>query len=185
LLPKKTALKQRAELWWSQLRSAKHGRLIPALFALTFAFLLISLATVSKTPESTEKASRSSPAAFDADDYAQKLEASLKELVEHIEGAGKTTVFVSVDSSVEYVYATQTTEESSQTSLRKTLSYVFSGGYSASDPILIKQLQPTVRGVVVVCRGGAKPEVKLKVTEAIKTALNISSGRVYVTDSQH
>ena len=45
----------------------------------------------------------------------------------------------------------------------------------------VMQIQPTVKGVVVICSGGDNIDVKNKVTEAVKTALNITSKRVFVT----
>ena len=49
---------------------------------------------------------------------------------------------------------------------------------------LIKtQLQPKIKGVVVVCQGGSNPTVSQQVTSLITTVLNITSNRVYVTNS--
>lgn len=43
------------------------------------------------------------------------------------------------------------------------------------------ELQPTVKGVVIVCEGGDQPLVQQRVTDAVTIALNISSKRVCVT----
>lgn len=48
---------------------------------------------------------------------------------------------------------------------------------------LIKSIEnPRVAGVLVVCEGGDSLKVKEKVINAVSTVLNISSGRVYVTN---
>ena len=47
--------------------------------------------------------------------------------------------------------------------------------------LLVTEIQPTVKGVVVVCRGGDQPIVQERIVSTITTALNISSKRVCVT----
>ena len=50
--------------------------------------------------------------------------------------------------------------------------------------LLVTEIQPTVRGVVVACEGAADEEVAALVTEAVKTALNITDKRVCVIPYQ-
>jgi len=47
--------------------------------------------------------------------------------------------------------------------------------------LLVTEIQPTVKGVVVVCQGGDQPLVQERIINTITTALNISSKRVCVT----
>ena len=51
----------------------------------------------------------------------------------------------------------------------------------AEKALSVTQIQPTVKGVVIVCNGGDNPVVQKKIIDAVKTALNITSKRVYVT----
>ena len=44
-----------------------------------------------------------------------------------------------------------------------------------------KQLEPTVKGVVVVCEGGDDIGVQQRVIDAVTVALDISSSKVCVT----
>ena len=48
--------------------------------------------------------------------------------------------------------------------------------------VLLKQVMPKIRGVLVVCDGGGDPVTKEKITQAVAGVLNISSGKVFVTD---
>lgn len=52
---------------------------------------------------------------------------------------------------------------------------------TAGQGLLVTELQPTVKGVVIVCEGGDQPLVQQRVTDAVTIALNISSKRVCVT----
>ena len=121
--------------------------------------------------------------------YEEELCTRVENIVNCISGVGQSHVSVTLDSGVEYVYAveqktdTDTTSQSDATSERasseKKLILVDdqNGGTTA---LLRTTKLPKVRGVVVVCDGGADPMVVANVTEAVKTALGIYSSQVCV-----
>ena len=128
-------------------------------------------------------------------EYVFQLESSLREMVSSIKGAGNTKVLVTLENTEETVYATEekknkeATEDKPDGQLSKKREsddcekkYITIKDADGTERALsVTQIQPTVKGVVVVCDGGDIPEVQQRVTEAIKTALNITSKRVYVT----
>ena len=87
--------------------------------------------------------------------YATRIEAQLCDLLAQVKGVGTCSVMVTVHNDIEYLY-------------------------TAGHDEAITKIQPTVRGVVVVCDGGGDPAVCRRVTEAVTTALGITSGRVCV-----
>lgn len=124
--------------------------------------------------------------------YENELEQNLADIISSINGAGKTRVLLTMDSTVEQVYATdknmaQNNSENSggQTESKKdtsaTTTYItveLSDG--TQQTVLIKEIQPKVRGVLVVCSGGDNNVVKEKIVDAVTKVLNISSSRVSV-----
>lgn len=128
-------------------------------------------------------------------EYVFQLENSLKDMVSSIKGAGNTRVLVTLENSEETVYATEekknkeATEDKTDGQLSKKREsddcekkYITVKDADGTERALsVTQIQPTVKGVVVVCDGGDIPEVQQRISEAIKTALNITSKRVYVT----
>lgn len=124
--------------------------------------------------------------------YENELEQNLAEIISSINGAGKTRVLLTMDSTVEQVYATdknmaQNNSENSggQTESKKdtsaTTTYItveLSDG--TQQTVLLKEIQPKVRGVLVVCSGGDNNVVKEKIVDAVTKVLNISSSRVSV-----
>ena len=52
----------------------------------------------------------------------------------------------------------------------------------SEDAVLQKQIMPKIRGVLVVCDGGGNSVVKEKITQAVSGVLNISGGKVVVTN---
>lgn len=124
----------------------------------------------------------------DAASYAAALEERLCEMISAIEGAGRAEVMVTLNNGVEYVYAneeknnTDHSENGEQISVRddnqKTVVTVDAG--SGKEGLLITEIQPTVRGVVVACEGANDEAVALRVAAAVRTALDITEKRVCV-----
>lgn len=158
--------------------------------------VLIFISELFKTNNAKKvTVSTSATASSSTYEYVAQLENNLKELISSIKGAGNTRVMVTLENSEETVYATEekknkeATEDKSDGQLSKKREsddcekkYITVRDADGTERALsVTQIQPTVKGVVVVCDGGDIPEVQQKITDAIKTALNITSKRVYVT----
>lgn len=155
----------------------------------------IALIFVSSFFRAEKKDSIKEMPTYGTQEYAVKLERNLTELVSSIKGAGESKVMVTLENTEQTVYATEerqnkeATEDKSdgQTSKKKESDglekrYITIKDSDGSEKALsVTQIQPTVKGVVVVCQGGDDPCVQKKVVDAIKTALNITAKRVYVT----
>lgn len=120
--------------------------------------------------------------------YAAALEVRLAEMVSSIDGAGAAKVMVTLENGVEYIYASEEksnsdhTENGAQVSVsddsQKTVVTIDAG--SGKEGLLVTEIQPTVRGVVVACEGATDPQVTALVTAAVRTALDITEKRVCV-----
>ena len=164
------------------------------------AILLIFLS--SYFPKGDKAAEPEEPAetaaSLTAEEYTRELEASLTQIIEGIEGAGATKVMVTIEKGVEQVYATeqkkstQTTQdnlsgegEKNQAKDDVETNYIIvEDADGAQKALAVTQVQPVVKGVVIVCEGGDNPSVQQRVTDAVTTALNLSSARVCVVKSQ-
>ncbi|MBQ8784376.1 MAG: hypothetical protein IJZ57_11460 [Clostridia bacterium] len=108
--------------------------------------------------------------------YAENTEKRLEEMISSIQGAGKTKVMVTLDCSDENVYATE--EKSGDTSYEN--SVVIIENQDGESGMLIKVTQPKIRGVAVVCSGGASPTVRQSIIDTVTAVLDISSARVSI-----
>ncbi len=145
--------------------------------------------------KSTNKNNKKNNDDYSTQSYVAHLEMSLRDMISSIKGAGNTRVLVTLENTEETVYATeekknkQATEDKSEGQMSKKREsddcekkYITVRDADGTERALsVTQIQPTVKGVVVVCEGGDDPQVQQRVTDAIKTALNITSKRVYVT----
>lgn len=130
------------------------------------------------------------------EEYTAKLEQDIREMVSNIKGAGDTKVLITLENGMENVYATEEkkNKEATQDKLNGETSktkesddlerkYITIKDSDGSEKALsVTQIQPKVKGVVIVCKGGNNPQVQERVHEAVKTLLNISSKRVFVTN---
>ena len=131
--------------------------------------------------------------AWDVKAYTKALEQQLADIVEHIDGAGECRVMVTLENGVEYVYANEhsetsnRTEDVSDTAEKTTVrddnesSYVIVNSSDGKQGLLVTEIQPTVRGVVVVCEGGEDERVRDRIMKTVATVLNITSSRVCIT----
>ncbi len=123
-----------------------------------------------------------------AGEYGQELERSLTRVVRAITGEENPTVLVTLESGSRYVYAedekTNTRESNGETSGESENSHVIlKDSDGAQHALTVTEIQPKVKGVVIVSRHAGNPAIREKVTEAVRTALDISSARVCVTDT--
>ena len=106
-----------------------------------------------------------------------------------MEGAGDAQVLVTLDRSSEQIYATEErssarTESTGSDGESETTYFSVRGSDGSEQALPLTELQPVIRGVVVVCPGGGDPAVAERITQAVTTALDISSARVCVVQSK-
>ena len=97
----------------------------------------------------------------------------LKELIEQLDGAGKTVVMVTLESGEETIYAVDT--QSGQMQNQETHVLLEDGSALEETTYL-----PAVCGVAVVCDGGGDVRVAARITELVRALLDLSANRICV-----
>jgi stage III sporulation protein AG len=171
--------------WLDRFRNGKGVKIAVALGIVGIVLLLISDSLPDKKAVSVTKAVKT------VEEYREETEAGLKTLLEKMEGVGSCDVYVTFESGVEYVYATEQKENTDyaeekngeKISQREDSqeSIILVDGNDGKEGLLLTEIQPKVKGVVVVCEGGGNAATAEKVTDAVTVALNVSARRVYVT----
>lgn len=118
----------------------------------------------------------------------EDVESKLADVLSKIRGAGDVRVMITYDTTGEIVPAmstdTQTGEssgsgtDSRDTSESKTPATVKKNG--DEEPIVLTQIEPTVRGVIVIAEGAADISVKLDLQHAVETVLGVSADCIEV-----
>ena len=120
--------------------------------------------------------------------YEQQLERRLCEIVSAIAGAGEARVMLTLDCGSEPIYAVQGKTDSkhsfsgsgSEESLSANKEYVLIGSGNSEQGLVLKMVEPQVRGVAVICQGGDDLIVRQAVVEAVTAVLGVGSNKVSV-----
>lgn len=126
---------------------------------------------------------------FSAEEYKESLEKDVTKLVKSISGSRKVTVVITLESGMNYQYAdnleeTDETKNDNQNTAEKSelkQNYITVKNADGSEAaILISKQMPEIRGVAIVCEGGDNAALNQKIQNAVMSALNITSKRVYI-----
>ena len=118
-------------------------------------------------------------------DYCEMIENKLIEVLSAVDGAGTVKVMVAVDGSPELVYANEQDQTSSSNSSGSVTTSTYSspiiidanGGSSA---LVMTEILPAIKGVIVVSSGAGNVATKLDLLNAVSTLLDISVNQVTV-----
>jgi stage III sporulation protein AG len=126
--------------------------------------------------------------------YEEQLEGKLKTILEQISGVGDVSVMVTLKVGKEVVPASNTVRTESETNEKDSdggtrtvlqqstdTQVVLDSGSSSEDrALIVKEIMPEVKGVIVVAAGAQNPRVEAQLTEAVQTVLGIPAFRVRV-----
>lgn len=127
-------------------------------------------------------------------DYGSVLEKKLEDILSQLKGVDSVKVMITLEDTVEKIPAFNTTKNNETTNeldsqggtreiLREdmTVQVVTS---SEGSLIVLKEIKPTVKGVIVIAEGAEDLEVKETLYEAVKTVLGIPGNKVEVYSSK-
>ena len=160
-------------------------------------FLIVisgSLKGCSSKTSATPTASSQPRTVITAEEYEKQLENDLSGIISQIDGAGNAHIMVTLEQTAKNVYATEEKKSGQETSeagesgtgkqetnnSNETTYLVIKDENGSEKALPLTEIQPVVRGVVVVCDGGGDARVQQEITDAVTTALHITSVRVCV-----
>ena len=126
--------------------------------------------------------------------YIQNQEERLERILEQIDGAGRVEVMIRAEASKEYVVEkditnseSSVTETDSEGGTRQNFglehreSSVFTKDTSGNDiPWVIKELEPTIEGVLVAVQGADQESVASEITQAVQVLFDIPVHKIKV-----
>lgn len=148
----------------------KQGRAMLAMVTGVLALLLILLSELF--PQKTASAA---PSGNDqtALQYQTQLEQRLEKLISQLNGAGRTTVMVTLETGEESIYAVDTQSGNLQ---EQSTHVLLDDGSALTETIYL----PQIRGVAVLCDGGGDVRVAARITEMVCALLDLPSNRVCI-----
>lgn len=114
--------------------------------------------------------------------YSNETEEKLADIISKVEGAGKTKVFLTIEESEEYVYAQNiSSDRKDSTQENEEKEYVIVDGNGGKNGLLVKTVNPKIRGVAIVCEGGEDPAVQQRIYSCVSASLGISMARISIS----
>lgn len=117
-------------------------------------------------------------------EYIETIEKKLSKVLSAISGAGKTQLMISIDSSPIITVASNSEEKSvttsSGTTTTTTTEPIIITTNGKSQPLILGEVLPEIKGVIVVSSGADDVRVKLDIINAVRTVLGISSEKIDV-----
>ena len=126
--------------------------------------------------------------------YEAGLEKRMEAALSQIDGAGRVMVMLTLSYGREIVVAEDKTanqsvtketgdqgsERSTQTSSVEEKKIIITGGNGVSAPLVLREVQPKIEGVIIIAEGGDNIYVKQALTSAAVAVLGVETAKVQV-----
>jgi len=190
----------KSKSWFSSVKDAPDSPLkgrkgLLLLVVVLLALLLMNLDGFARKPgvESPPRIPET-PAGQEALRGELELAGRLKKVLADISGVGRVEVLLTLERGSEYLYARtadrsskETREEDSsggtrliQESVDRSQLVLTRSPQGHEEPVLITEVFPVIKGVVVVAQGAQDPRIKERITRAVQTALGVGPHKITV-----
>mgnify|MGYP004686052985 FL=1 len=157
-----------AEKFFSKIRNTNY---IYVILIIGAAVMLFSSLPEKKPAENTQSVSSSV--------YEEE---KLSKILSEIEGAGKVSVMITYYTTAEKAIAYETKNDK-----KADTSNGFGGEsldekavMSKNEPVVLKEIYPAVKGVVVIAEGANSPQVKQALYDAVSTSMGVAIHKICI-----
>ncbi len=121
-----------------------------------------------------------------AEVYIRSLEKRLQDTLQKINGAGKVSVFISMESGGEKILATDRVlksqqEDQSGSRTEEERKIVLQGKSAKESPYVVKERFPEPAGVLVVAEGAQNETVRYEIYQAIRALFGLPAHRIQIS----
>lgn len=167
----------------NKIKSDKKTKLLALLGIFAIVFLFISEISGGGDRDVKEKENKSF---CDISSYSDEIENKLENIISSIEGAGKTNVMVTIDTSEENIYAKESknNSEDKENNSKNSSEYeyvIIKTASSKEEGLLLKVTQPDVRGVAIVCAGADIASVRESIINTVSSVLDIKKNKISIS----
>lgn len=180
------------------MRLFREGVLSPRLLLLGLVGLVLlavgslyDAAPERKATPVAPEASRS-PAAV-ARSYEEILEGKLANLLSQVKGAGAVAVSITLENGSAQEFAKNLTKESrtiqerdnggglrTTTETKENEQVILSRENGVDRPVMVREIKPAIKGVLVIAEGAGDSVVKANLTRAVEAGLGVPAYRITV-----
>ena len=175
----------------AKIKNIKHIEII--LVALLIAVVLIIWFADFGKKDTKEGTQTTNGSVSSVSLYTTELEQKLEKTLSLIEGAGSVDVMITLNGASKLILAYETenknnstdnttsngtTTKSSNTTSNSSPIIINKNGQS--QPLVLSEIMPDIKGIVVVCEGANNIRVKLNILQAVQALLGVNSGQIEI-----
>ncbi len=113
-------------------------------------------------------------------EYIGFLENKLSNVLSKVSGVGNVDVIITLENGFSYEYATDTETKTIVSGGTETTITTETVILVSNKPVIIKEINPTIKGVVVVADGAKDVNVRLNILTAVETVLEIDRNNITI-----
>ena len=111
----------------------------------------------------------------------ETFERRLEQALTKIDGAGETTVVLTLKSGSRRILAQDVEQDGTRSS---ATAVTLGRGSSGEETVVLQTVGPQYQGALVICPGGENPQVRLRISAAISALTDLGSDRISICKSE-
>lgn len=113
-------------------------------------------------------------------EYVDYLENKLSNVLSKVSGVGKVEVIITLENGFSYEYATDTETKTMVSGGTETTVTTETVILVSNEPVVTKEIYPSIKGVVVVAEGAKDVSVRLNILTAVETVLEVDRNNITI-----
>ena len=171
---------------WSflkKIKQVKHiGLIITIIFVLILLIILFGNFDFLNFTNSSKTVSQSSVYTYtSSSEYTKNLEYKLKTIIGKIKGTGNVDVMITLESGTNLLLANNETKSTNADGLTNvSANPIILEQNGDSSPLVIGEVLPKIKGIVVVSSGANDIAVRLNIMNAVQTLLDLQDNQIQI-----
>ncbi len=163
---------------FARFKKIKHFEILLAVIVgLVVCVVYFSFFTKPKTDKTNENLTDDCVSAME---YVDFLENKLSNVLSKISGVGDVNVIITLESGFSYEYASDTETKSTTSGGVETTITTQTIILVSNEPVVVKEIYPIVKGVVVVAEGAENFNIKMNILTAVETVLEVERNNITI-----
>ena len=166
--------------FFERFKKIKHLHIYIAVL-IGIVICLIYFCGISPSKKKTDKPDHNSTENYGTSvEYIGYLENKLSNVLSKISGVGNVNVIITLENGFSYEYATDTETKTIVSGGTETTVTTETIILVSNEPVIVKEIYPNIKGVVVVADGAKDVGVRLNILSAVETVLEVDRNNVTI-----
>lgn len=166
---------------FSWFKNIKHFKTV---LVVVLSLIVVVIFASSFKGKAVKKSTSSTKTSSLAIEYCKSQENRLEQVLENVKGISNVKVFVMVDESPTLRYVEDSSKSDSQNNNTLTTTTVIVKNGTISQPIVVVETLPKIKGVLVIAKGAGDIKTKSMLTNIISSVLCINISNVEVLEGR-